>query len=87
MTVCEDVDASHVDATAAKARAFSAILVRIDGELAIRYASGESPIEAPIRKLLRLPRAGDRAGRPAGDQENRPPLTASPPADAASRWR
>ena len=33
MTVCEDVDASHLDTTAAKARAFSATLIRIDREL------------------------------------------------------
>ena len=33
MTVCEDVDASRLDATAAKAKAFSIILARIDREL------------------------------------------------------
>ena len=33
MTACEDVDASHLDTTAAKARAFSATLIRIDREL------------------------------------------------------
>ena len=33
MTVCEDVEASHLEASAAKARAFSATLIRIDGEL------------------------------------------------------
>ena len=33
MAVCEDVDASHLDATAAKAKAFSVTLARIDREL------------------------------------------------------
>ena len=33
MTVCEDVDASRLDATTAKAKAFSVTLARIDGEL------------------------------------------------------
>ena len=33
MTVCEEVEASHLEASAAKARAFSATLTRIDGEL------------------------------------------------------
>ena len=33
MTLCEDVEQSSLEATAAKARSFSATLVRIDGEL------------------------------------------------------
>ena len=33
MAVCEDVDASRLDATATKAKAFSVTLARIDGEL------------------------------------------------------
>ena len=33
MTVCEDVEQSNLEATAAKARSFSATLARIDGEL------------------------------------------------------
>ena len=33
MTVCEDVDASRLDATAANAKAFSVTVARIDGEL------------------------------------------------------
>ena len=33
MTVCKEVEASHLEASAAKARAFSAALIRIDGEL------------------------------------------------------
>ena len=33
MTLCEDVEQSNLEATAAKARSFSATLARIDGEL------------------------------------------------------
>ena len=33
MTACEDVDASHLDATAAKATAFSSTLIRIEHEI------------------------------------------------------
>jgi hypothetical protein len=33
MTACENVDASHLDATAAKATAFSSTLVRIEHEI------------------------------------------------------
>lgn len=33
MTVCEDVEQSHLEATAAKAKAFADTLARIDGEL------------------------------------------------------
>ena len=33
MTVCEEVEMSHLEATAAKARAFSVVLIRINGEL------------------------------------------------------
>ena len=33
MTVCEDVDASRLDATAANAKAFSVTVARIDGEV------------------------------------------------------
>ena len=39
MTVCEEVEASHLEATAAKARGFSAVLIRIDGELARSLAA------------------------------------------------
>jgi hypothetical protein len=39
MAVCEDVDQSQLEATAAKARALSAILARIDGELTRSFAA------------------------------------------------
>ena len=39
MTECEEVEVSHLEASAAKARAFSATLIRIDGELTRSLAS------------------------------------------------
>ena len=46
MTVCEDVDASRLDATAAKARGFSVTLARIDGELTKSLAAMRQKLAA-----------------------------------------
>ena len=46
MTVCEEVEASHLEASAAKARAFSAALIRIDGELTKSLAAMRQKLAA-----------------------------------------
>ena len=46
MTVCEEVEASHLEASAAKARAFSTALNRIDSELARSLAAMRQRVAA-----------------------------------------
>ena len=46
MTVCEEAEASHLEASAAKARAFSATLIRIDTELTRSLAAMRQKLAA-----------------------------------------